>query len=151
MCTPPIAESMARALPDRPAARNRKARPSGRATIRPATASFPNSRRVNIACLRHGLNAMPYETLLIQRERVQRISRGDEDVLPSVDQIGFRRVRDLPDLGMPQRLAVGRIEGNEVARDVAAKQQLAGGGQQAGSAARVTGRPKLVLPDGLAG
>src|SRR2546428_672447 len=63
-------------------------------------------------------------TSLIQRKAVQRVAGGDEHVLAAVDQVRFRRVRHLTELRMPERLAVGRIERDEISGYAAAKQQL---------------------------
>ena len=52
---------------------------------------------------------------------------------------------------MPQRLAVGRIERDEIARHIAAEQQLPGRRQQTRARRATAGRSELVLPDDLAG
>src|SRR5438874_2674968 len=85
-----------------------------------ASASLPNSRRVSI-------NTSESKVVrLIQRERIQRVTGRHENVLTPVDQVGFRRVRHRADLRVPERLAVRRIERDEIARYVAAEQQFAG-------------------------
>ena len=46
--------------------------------------------------------------LLVQRERVQRVAGGHQNVLAAVHHVGLWRIRDLADRGVPQRRAVGR-------------------------------------------
>src|SRR4051812_7858049 len=93
----------------------------------------------------------PKYASLVKRERIERVAGGDEDLLPAVDQVGFRRVRHLSDLRVPQRVAIRRIERDEVTGDVAAEQQLSCGRQQPRRAARAADGAELVLPHGLAG
>ena len=51
---------------------------------------------------------------LVNPERVQRVADGDEQDLLPVDQVGLRRVRDVADPRVPQRLAVHAIEATKL-------------------------------------
>src|ERR1043165_2287012 len=86
--------------------------------------------------------------LWIQRERIQRVAGSDEHVLPSVHHVSFRSVRDLPGRRVPQRIAVCRIVGNEVAVRIATEEQPARGGEKS-LAASIDNGPVLVFPRDL--
>src|SRR5436190_13883347 len=82
-----------------------------RGIVRPASVSFPNSRRVSMASL-------------IEGECVERVAGGDQDLLAAVDHVRFRRVRHLTDMRVPDWVAVGRIERDEITGNSAAEQQF---------------------------
>src|SRR5262245_39859535 len=64
-------------------------------------------------------------------EGVERIAGADDDELAAVEQVGDRRVRRRRmKAGVPQRIAGGRIVGDEVSRSVAAEEQIAGRREQ---------------------
>src|SRR5260221_10325156 len=68
---------------------------------------------------------------LLQRERVQRITGADDDVLTAVEQVRLRSVaRVRAEAGVPQRLAVRRVVRDEIAAAVVAEQKSAGGAEQ---------------------
>src|SRR2546427_467401 len=53
--------------------------------------------------------------LSIQSKRIDRVSRGRQDVLAAINRVGLRCIRHLTDVAVPQDFSVGRIEGNQVA------------------------------------
>src|SRR5262245_15208638 len=73
--------------------------------------------------------------LLVQRERVERVADGNEHVLLSVLHVALGRVGRRPDARMPERRAVGGVEGDEAAAAVAGEEHLAGGRENAAAAA----------------
>src|SRR5215204_2353241 len=84
----------------------------------------------------------------VEHEREQRVARGDQDVLPAVDAVGDRGVRDLADARMPERLPGPRVVRHDVAAGVAREHQSAGGREDTATAA-VAGRVGMA-PDDLA-
>ena len=74
-----------------------------------------------------------------QRERKQRVARGDEHVLPAVDHVRLRRIGDVADARVPEDAAILRVVGDEVAADVAGEDETAGGAQHAVAAEPVIG------------
>jgi hypothetical protein len=54
-------------------------------------------------------------------ERVERVSRCHEQVLTPVDKVGFRGVRHLPEMGVPQDVTIRGVVGYEVARNIASE------------------------------
>src|SRR6267378_298148 len=136
---------------------------SGFSRTNPASVTKPNSRRVITVSLHGPAEAGHYvqesevehtvqqdrTRLLIQRKRIQRVAGGDEHVLAAVDQIRFGRVRHLAELRVPERLAVGRIERDEISGNVAAKQQLSSRCHQTGRRASAAAASELVPPHGL--
>ena len=55
--------------------------------------------------------------LSVQREREQRVSGGDQDVLMAVEHVGFGRVRDLAQMGVPEDLPVRRVVRHQIAAE----------------------------------
>src|SRR6187455_1834048 len=112
-------------------------RPSMAAAGSPASASFPNSRRLyGMGCSsappdlkvrptkRFAGASAPGSWLLVQRERVQRVVHGDEHVLLPGVHVGLQRVGRRADARVPQRIAVGRVERDEAAAAVAGEEHL---------------------------
>jgi len=94
---------------------------------------------------------------LRQREGVECVLHGHEDVLPAVQLIGDGTVSHFaPGVKMPQRPAIGGIEGEQVAGGISREQQVAGGisrEQQVAGGGQDTSRAlaftELVIPYGL--
>ena len=105
----------------------------------PTAASFTKSRRVCMVDL----------STARRRTACRRPRRARAACRPPCRS---RRVgRHLAQLRVPQRRAVRRIVGDEVARDVAGKEQPAGRRQQSGAETRGQVRPVPALPRDLAG
>jgi hypothetical protein len=67
----------------------------------------------------------------VQGKRVQRIPARDQHVLVAIHRIRLRRVHDITQLRMSERLSIGRIVGDDVAARIAREQQFARGRQDA--------------------
>ena len=81
-------------------------------------------------------------------EREQRVSGGDSHVLIAVELVGDRSIGDAgPEACVPQRLPCCRVQGDEVLLVVAGEQEIAGGGEQAGTG----GALPFVRPTNVAG
>src|SRR4051812_11971145 len=83
-----------------------------------------------------------YTIQLIDRERVDRIVDGDEQMLLAVDHVRLRRVGDAADSRVPEDLAGRGVERDEVAVAVSSEKNLPRRCQQTGPAAAVT-RPRM--------
>ena len=88
--------------------------------------------------------------LEVQSEREKRIARGRQDVLAAVEHVGLDGIRYLAKMGVPERVAIRRIVGDQVAVGVAAKEKFARGCGQAGVAVAFPGRGLQMPPDDLA-
>src|SRR5215510_2100286 len=89
----------------------------------PASASFPNSRRVHIGS--------PFRS--IQCESEHRIACYGEQILMSIEHVRFGRIRLIADARMPQGLSGGRVKSHKVG-STAGKNQFSRSGQQSGGA-----------------
>ena len=97
---------------------------------------------------RQGPYSWPESELLLQVEGEQAVAGGDGDVLPAVEQVGLRTVGQLrSELRVPEDLAGGRVERDEVAGRIAGEDQSAAGREDAGLLARSPAVQRvLVLP-----
>jgi hypothetical protein len=73
------------------------------------------------------------------REGVQLLADGHEQVLSTIEQVGLRRRRDVPDVRVPEGHAGRRIVGDDVPARIAGKDQPSSSRQQSTAAATAAG------------
>src|SRR5688500_8578105 len=89
----------------------------------PSSRPGKNRRRLHLFFqLRSALRGSRRTVTSVKSKRVERVADRDEDVLLAVEEIGLRRVRDVADPRVPQRLALLGIERDEVAAAVAGEE-----------------------------
>ena len=71
----------------------------------------------------------------INHKRPERIAGRCDQILPAVQHVSLRRIRDAADARVPQRLSGGRVVRHQVARAIARKEQPSRRGQQSATAA----------------
>src|ERR1041384_1869888 len=69
----------------------------------------------------------------------------------AVEHIRLGGVRDAADVRVPEGLAVRRVEGDQVAAEIALEEQFAGSGQDTVETAATAGTRVLMAPDDLCG
>src|SRR5262249_58500062 len=82
----------------------------------------------------------------VQIKSIERIPGRDQKVLLAVEQIRFRRIRDLPQTRVPEWFTKSGIIGDQIARHIATEDEPARRSKQAvnpspGSGARIVMRP----------
>src|SRR5262245_34003878 len=68
---------------------------------------------------------LPCSTSVVQDKIVYRVADRHQHMLFAVEHVRLRRVRDVPDARVPDRLAGLRVEGHEIAAAVAREDQPA--------------------------
>src|SRR4029078_1634836 len=83
---------------------------------------------------------------LIQPERERPLASGDKQVLPSIQHVRLRRVRDAADPRVPDRFAGGGIVGDDVAAAIPAEDETPGGRQHPAAASAVIAKAWIRAP-----
>src|SRR5207247_958175 len=79
----------------------------------------------------HSKSTLAAATRSVESEGIKRISGGRQYILAAIDHVGFRRIRHLTDIAVPEDLSVRRVKGNQIPGNVAGKKQSSGRRQQA--------------------